>query len=187
MRRYFIGFALLLSWEVSAQNTTDFTFRKPDLSPLDKAYFPDHFAHDRKAGDKAILRITYSRPLAKGRELFGDLVPYGEVWRTGADETPELRVYQDVRIAGQTLGAGTYSVFTIPGEDSWTIIINTDLDYWGAYSYNKAQDVMRVPAPVSSLEKPVENFSIQFEEDGDNALMHFAWGTTVATLPITIL
>jgi hypothetical protein len=91
-----------------------------------------------------------------------------------------------VRIGGKTLKEGTYSLYTIPNEDSWTIIINTDLDYWGAYSYNESQDVMRVPATVSTLKQPVEAFSIQFEEDGDDALMHFAWGTTVATLPIEI-
>ena len=186
MKYYLISFALLLCGEVSAQSSANLTFRQPDKSPLDKAYFPDHFAHDREEGDKAILRITYSRPRANGRTLFGELVPYGKVWRTGADEAPELRVYQDVRIDGQTLREGTYSLFTIPNQDSWTIIINTDLDYWGAYSYDESQDVMRVPAPVSPLKQPVEAFSIQFEEDGDDALMHFAWGTTVATLPIEI-
>ncbi|MGB3779564.1 MAG: DUF2911 domain-containing protein [Tunicatimonas sp.] len=162
------------------------TFRGPDKSPLDKAYFPDHFAHDRKPGDAAIIRVTYSRPQANGRQLFGDLVPYGEVWRTGADEAPEIRFYRDVTIGGTKLPAGTYSLFTIPEKDSWTIIFNADLDYWGAYSYQKGQDAMRAQASVKKLDKPVDHFSIQFEEEGDDALMHLAWGDTVATLPIKI-
>ncbi len=178
-----IGLALLLSLGCAA---TAQTFRGPDKSPLDKAYFPDHFAHDRKPGDAAIIRVTYSRPQANGRELFGQLVPYGEVWRTGADEAPEIRFYRDVTIDGTTLPAGTYSLFTIPDKDSWTIIFNADLDYWGAYSYQEDQDALRAKASVKKLDKPVEYFSIQFEEDGDDALMHLAWGNTVATLPIKI-
>ncbi len=162
------------------------SFRAPDKSPLDKAYFPDHFAHDRKEGDQAIIRVTYSRPSANGRELFGELVPYGKVWRTGADEAPEIKFYQDVTIDGKTVKAGTYSLFTIPNKGNWTVVLSKDLDYWGAYSYNEKQDVLRAPASVKELAKPVENFSIHFAEDGDNALMHLAWGKTVATLPIKL-
>lgn len=162
------------------------SFRAPDKSPMDKAYFPDHFAHDRKEGDKAIIRVTYSRPSANGRELFGELVPYGKVWRTGADEALEIKFYRDVTIDGKTVKAGTYSLFTIPNEDAWTVILNKDLDYWGAYSYQEDQDVLRASASVKELSKPVDNFSIQFEEDGNNALMHLAWGNTVATLPIKL-
>ena len=161
-------------------------FRKPDQSPMDMAYFPDHFAHDRKEGEKAIIRVTYSRPLKKGREVFGKLVPYGKVWRTGANEATEVKFYQDVDFGGKKVSAGSYSLFTIPGEKEWVIILNSDLDYWGAYKYNEKNDVVRVPGSVISLTEPQENFSIQFESKGDKqGVMKMAWDKTVAEVPFT--
>ena len=152
---------------------------------MDIAYFPDHFAHDRKPGDQAMIRVTYSRPQANGREVMGELVPYGEVWRTGANEAPEIKLYQEVTIDGQTLAAGTYSLFTIPEKDAWTVIFNKDLDYWGAYSYDQEQDAVRASASTKVPDEPLEAFSIQFEEGPDNtAVMHLGWGSTVASLPI---
>ena len=177
-----VGILLALVSVVEAQ-----TFRGMDKSPLDIAYFPDHFAHDRKPGDQAVIRVTYSRPQANGREVFGNLVPYGKVWRTGANEATEIKFYQDVTIDGKKLAAGTYSLFTIPEKDAWTIIFNKDLDYWGAYSYNQKQDALRVSAPTVSLDQPVEAFSIQFEEgQGDTAIMHLAWDDTMANLTISL-
>lgn len=162
------------------------TFRKPDKSPMDMAYFPDHFAHDRKEGEKAIVRVTYSRPLKNGREIFGKLVPYGQVWRTGANEATEIKFYQDVDFGGKKVKAGSYSLFTIPGEKEWTVILNSDLDYWGAYKYNQKNDVLRVPASVSSLSEPLENFSILFERKSDKqGVMKLAWDTTVAEVPFS--
>ena len=176
------GLLLILSPAVEAQ-----TFRGLDKSPLDIAYFPDHFAHDRKPGDKAAIRVTYSRPQANGREVLGDLVPYGDVWRTGANEAAEIKFYQDVTIDGKKLAAGAYSLFTIPEKDAWTIIFNKDLDYWGAYSYNQKEDVLRVSAPAKPLDEPLEAFSIQFEPgEGNNAIMHLGWGDEVASLPIQL-
>jgi hypothetical protein len=161
------------------------TFRKADKSPLDYAYLPDHFAHDRKEGEKAIVRVTYSRPLKNGREIFGKLVPYGKVWRTGANENTEIKLYQDVELGGKKVNAGTYSLFTIPNEKEWTIILNSDLDYWGAYKYNEKNDVVRFTAPVATLNEPLENFSIQFEPKGEKqAIMRLGWDKTAAEVPI---
>lgn len=175
-----ILFALVCSISV-AQN-----FRTPDKSPMDMAYFPDHFAHDRKEGEKAIIRVTYSRPLKNGREVFGKLVPYGKVWRTGANEATEIKFYQDVDFGGKKVKAGSYSLFTIPAEKEWVVILNSDLDYWGAYKYNEKNDVVRVPASVTSVTQPLENFSIQFEKKGDKqGVMKFAWDTTVAEVPFS--
>ena len=150
------------------------------------AYFPDHFAHDRKEGEKAIVRVTYSRPSKNDREVFGKLVPYGAVWRTGANESTEIKFYQDVDLNGQKVKAGSYSLFTIPGEKEWTIILNSDLDYWGAYKYNAKNDVVRTTATVSSLADPLENFSIQFESKGDKkGVMKLGWDKTVAEVPFS--
>lgn len=161
-------------------------FRKPDKSPMDMAYFPDHFAHDRKDGEKAIIRVTYSRPVKNDREVFGKLVPYGKVWRTGANESTEIKFYQEVDLNGKKVKAGTYALFTIPGEKEWIIILNSDLDYWGAYKYNEKNDVVRVTAPVSTLTEPLESFSVQFQSKGDKkGVMKLGWDKTVAEVPFS--
>lgn len=174
----------LLGWIATASAQS---FREPDKSPMDMAYLPDNFAHDRKKDDKAIIRVTYSRPSRNGRELFGSkLVPYGKVWRAGANEAAEIRFYQDVTLGGQPVKAGMYSLFAIPEKEAWTIILNSDLDYWGAYSYRQEADVVRVQAAVSVLEESVEAFTIQFKAEGaGKATMMLAWGTTLVSVPVT--
>ncbi len=157
-----------------------------DKSPMDMAYYPDNFAHDRKFAPKligdmpAIIRVTYSRPAKKERAIFGKLVPYNEVWRTGANEATEIKFYRDVTIQGNPIKAGTYSLFTIPGEKEWTLIFNNDLDVWGAYTYNQDQDVLRVNVPVKRSEKVIEDFSIKFKKVKDNeTLMMMGWDSTL--------
>jgi hypothetical protein len=161
--------------------------RAIDKSPMDMAYYPDNFAHDRKAGDKAIIRVTYGRPTKNGRVIFGQLVPYNAVWRTGANEATEIKLYEAIELAGQKVKAGSYALFTIPGEKEWTIILNSDLDYWGAYSYNASHDVLRITAPVIALTETVENFTIQFEKKGVNeGVMKLAWDNTLVTVPFKL-
>ncbi|WP_394992340.1 DUF2911 domain-containing protein [Emticicia sp.] len=180
-------FALLIV-EVQAQK-----MRGTDKSPMDMAYYPDNFAHDRKFAPKligdmpAIVRVTYSRPAKKEREVFGTkIVPYGEVWRLGANESTEIKFYQDVMIQGKKVKAGTYSLFAIPNATEWTIILNKDLDFWGAYSYNAANDILRVNVPVKKTEEVVESFSIQCIKGGDkDTIMKMAWDTTLIELPIS--
>lgn len=92
--------------------------------------------------------VHYGAPAVRDREVFGSLVPYDQVWRTGANEATTLTVSTDVRIEGQDLPAGTYGVFSIPGEQSWTFIFNGTSEQWGAYQYDEARDVLRVEVPV---------------------------------------
>lgn len=182
MKSFVIAFLLVL---LSSHSSFAQSFRSPDKSQLDVAYLPDHFAHDRTEGQKAIVKVYYSQPLKKDREIFGKKVPYGKVWRTGANEAVEFKAYQDISIGGKNLAAGTYSLFTIPGEKEWTIIINTELDYWGAYQYKKEHDVLRVTVPSSSMDKVVEAFSVRFEDMGDSkAVMRLAWDQTLVEVPI---
>ncbi len=116
------------------------------------------------------LKITYSEPHKKGRIIFGDLVPYGKVWRTGANEATEITITQDIQIANTTLKAGTYSLFTIPEKETWTIIINKDLGLWGAYNYNAKMDVMRFTVPAQTLQGAVyEPFTIQIDQKNNKA------------------
>ncbi len=173
-----------LFFTVSSASVFGQGFQGTDKSPMDMAYFPDNFAHDRKGDEKAIIRVTYSRPAKNGREVFGKLIPYGKVWRTGANEATEIKIYQDVTVNGKALKAGTYSLFTIPGESEWTIIFNSDLDYWGSYSYKESSDVLRVTATAKKIGETIEAFSIQFAKAGNNgATMLIGWDKTVAEVP----
>lgn len=181
-------FALLVV-EANAQK-----MRGIDKSPMDMAYYPDNFAHDRKFAPKligdmpAIVRVTYSRPAKKDREVFGTkIVPYGEVWRLGANESTEIKFYQDVTIQGKKVKAGTYSLFAIPTATEWTIILNKDLDFWGAYSYNKDNDVLRVSVPTKKTDEMIENFSIQCIKGSNDkeTIMKMAWDTTLVEVPIS--
>ncbi|QKZ13866.1 DUF2911 domain-containing protein [Spirosoma sp. KUDC1026] len=164
-----------------------------DKSPMDMAYYPDDFAHDRKfapakVGDTGYARVIYSRPAKNGREVFGKLVPYGKVWRVGANEATEIKLLKDATIQGKTVKAGVYALYAIPTETAWTIILNSDLDQWGAYSYKQDMDVLRVTAPVKKTDEPVENLTIQFRKVGDNAkesVMMIAWDTTLIEVPIS--
>lgn len=167
-------------------------FRSLDKSPMDMAYLPDDFAHDRKfaperkLGERAIIKVVYSRPQKKGREVFGGIVKYNEVWRLGANETTEMKVYQDIQIGGKVLTKGTYAVFAIPTAAEWTIIFNSDLDEWGHYSYQEEHDVLRVKATVKSTDDTIEAFSIRFEDTASGGIMRFGWENTIAELTIEV-
>jgi hypothetical protein len=131
------------------------------------------------------LKITYSQPHKRERVIFGKLVPYGEVWRTGANEATELTVTRDVIINNLPLKAGTYSLFTIPERDSWTIIINSDLGLWGSYNYNSKMDVIRFTVPVQLMQGAVyEPFTIILDQKNDKAEIILAWDTVQVRIPV---
>src|ERR1700749_3794262 len=108
------------------------------------------------------ISVTYSRPNAKGRKIFNGMEPYGTVWRTGANNATVLKLTDTVTIAGNVVPAGEYSLFTIPGKDDWTIILNKTARQWGAYSYDEKQDLLRFKVKATGLEHPVETFTIAF-------------------------
>ena len=180
---------MLTILEVNAQK-----LRGLDKSSMDMAYYPDNFAHDRKFSpkpewnDKALARVTYSRPNKKDREVFGKLIPYGKLWRVGANEATEIKFFNDVTIQGKKIKAGVYSLYAIPNEMDWTIILNTDLDQWGEYSYKEIMDAARFKVPIKKGEEVVENLTIQFMQANDKlneAVMMIAWDKTMAELPIS--
>lgn len=149
-----------------------------DKSPLDMAYYP------RRGAKK--VKVIYSRPFKKGRDIFGGIIKYGKVWRTGANETTEIRFGQDATFGGKSVKAGSYALFTIPGKDKWTIILNKGYDSWGAYGYKEADDVLRIEVPVKNdAGKSLENFSIGFGEDGGKVNMVLGWDKTRVKVPIT--
>lgn len=114
--------------------------------------------------DGTKVTINYSAPSARGREIMGGLVPFGKVWRTGANKATAFEIDKDVKVEGQDLKAGKYGLFTIPGEDSWTIIFSTNWEQWGAFNYNKDEDVLRVEVKPAEIEKFIETFTITVRE-----------------------
>ena len=129
------------------------------------------------------VSVTYGRPAKKGRDVYGALVPYGQVWRAGADEATEITFKKDGTLGGKPVKAGTYTLFVIPNEKSWTVILNSQLKQWGAYEYDKhkAKNVLEVPANVKSLGSVVESFTIKIE--GGQLL--FEWDKTQAAVPVS--
>lgn len=131
------------------------------------------------------LKITYSQPSKRGRIIFGDLVPYNQVWRTGANEATEITITKDIKLDNQLLKAGTYSIFTIPKKDFWTVIINKDLGLWGSYNYNASMDVFRLEVPVQVLQDGVyEAFTIQVDQRNNKAELVFLWDIIRVAVPI---
>src|SRR5258706_7879453 len=134
------------------------------------------------------LKITYSQPHKRGRKLFGGLVPYGQVWRTGANEATELTVTKDILVNGTLLKAGTYSLFTIPDPEKWTIVFNSDLGLWGSYNYNPKMDVLRFQATVQPLADVVyEPFTIRIEAKNDRAEVRLLWNNVSIDFPVQFL
>lgn len=130
------------------------------------------------------MELIYSRPSMKGRKVFGDLVPYGKVWRTGANSATRIKFLDDVTFGGQNLKAGEYALFTIPGENEWEIIINKGNANWGT-DYKQADDILRVKAKSTSLPTAVETFTIEFNNiTANTADLVIKWDKTAVTVPI---
>ena len=155
------AFMMLVSGNVQAQK-----FSGLDKSPMDAASFPSSY----RVSDKT-AKVVYSRPQLNGR-LLSKLAPNGKVWRTGANEAAEITFYKDVNFGGKAVSAGTYTLFTIPGDNEWTVILSSDINVWGAYSYNEGNDVVRVMGKVTEGSESLEAFSMAFDDDGN---LHMGW------------
>ena len=131
------------------------------------------------------MELIYSRPAMKGRKIFGDLVPWSKVWRTGANNATRLKFNDDVMIGGKALKAGEYALYTIPGENEWDIIINKGSANWGT-NYKQEDDVLRIKAKPMKLNDKVETFTIQFANlQPTSADLHIMWDKTAVAIPIT--
>ena len=131
------------------------------------------------------ISITYSRPGAKKRVIFGNIVPYDKMWRTGANKATKISFSEEVTFAGQKLPAGEYSLFTIPSTSEWEVILNNELNLWGTGEYNEADDVLRVKIPSSSNENHVESLTIDlntFSSSGADLVL--SWEKTKVIIPI---
>lgn len=163
-------FAVIFTNQANAQE-----FKEIDKSPMDVSSYPDNWRNADK-----VIKITYSRPQLNGRSL-AKLAPAGKMWRTGANEATVVTFYKDVTFGGAAVKAGTYTMYTIPGEKEWTVVLSSQLNVWGAYFHKKENDVVRVKGTVSNSEKTIEQFSIAFGED---MTIHMGWANTIVSVSV---
>lgn len=176
MKIFISAIALVLLCFIS-QPVQAQTFPQMDASPMDLAMArPDK-------DSPPIARVIYSRPQKKGRDIFGGLVPYGEVWRTGANEATELTLYKTLMVGNKKLTAGTYTLYTIPNKDNWTIIISSDTNVWGAYSYKEDKDVARISVKTRSAAAPIESLSMIFRPEDDGTTLMIGWDDEYVEIP----
>ena len=176
-RLQFLGILILLCAAVLSTTAQDLPGLDP--SPADIAYLREN---GRRSAP--VAKVIYGRPLKKGRTMLGGVEKYGAVWRTGANETTEIKLFKPVTFGDKQLPVGTYSLYTIPNKDEWTIIFNSKLDTWGHYEYDESKDVARIKVPAGKTDKEVEAFTINFEGGNGNATMVLAWENTLVRIPV---
>ena len=145
---------------------------------------------DCKLSDGKTIKMDYSSPRVKGRKIFGAssekaLVPFGEVWRTGANEATTFVTTANVTVGGKDVPAGSYTIYTIPKADAWTLIISKKTGEWGTEYAGEKEDLARVPMSVSKTSGPVENFTIAFDQGGKKCTLRMEWESTRASVDIT--
>jgi|SRR5580704_2502855 hypothetical protein len=137
-----------------------------------------------KFDDGKTVTIQYSRPSMRGRKIFGELVPYGQVWRTGANAATSLKTDVDLTIGGASVPAGSYTLYTLPGPTSWKLIINKQTGQWGT-EYSQGQDLARVEMKVGQLPSGMETFTISLDKtSGDSALLKLDWENTISSVEV---
>lgn len=169
----FIGFSI----NMNAQK-----FRGIDKSPMDLV------ALKETKKSPSIIKIYYSRPQKKGREIFGNILPYGKMWRLGANEATEIIVSKDIIFGGSKLKEGHYSMYAIPNKKEWTVIINKKTDTWGNYEYDNSLDILRISVPVKKTDTELEAFSMKFKKISKDkkTTLFLAWDTTLVSIPIEL-
>ena len=150
---------------------------------------PPASAECKLTGGKTV-KIDYSSPRAKGRKIFGTagdkaVVPYDEVWRTGANEATTFVTDTNLTVGGKAVPAGSYTLFSVPKADAWTLVISKKTGEWGTDYPGEKEDLARVPMTVSKTSAPVENFTIGFDQAGSKCTLHMEWENTRASVEIS--
>jgi len=135
-------------------------------------------------GGGKTIKTDYSSPRMKGRKIYGDLVPFGQVWRTGANSATTFVSSSDVVVGGKAIPAGSYTLFTVPTADKWTLIINKKTGEWGIPYKYESDELARVDMKVSKLPSPLENFTISYAKSGSGCTLQIDWETTRASVDI---
>jgi len=136
-------------------------------------------------GGGKTIKTDYSSPRMRGRKIYGDLVPYGEVWRTGANDATTFVASSDVTVGGKAVPAGSYTIFTVPNKDKWILIINKKTGEWGIPYKYESDELARIDMKVSTLPSPVENFTIAYDKAGSGCTLRLDWATTRASVDIS--
>jgi hypothetical protein len=163
------------------------TYAPVDVSPMDMSYYPVDYPKLKMANDgipPPVVRVIYSRPHLQGRQLFHDVLRYGEPWRLGANESTEIQFFRDVTIQEKKIKAGRYILYCILGPDKWTIALNSNIDSWGL-KQDAAKDVQRFEIPVSHGNPSLEYYTMVFEKTDTGADLIIAWDDVVAKLPVS--
>ena len=134
----------------------------------------------------ATVTVDYAQVGVRGRTIWGDLVPYDKVWRTGANEATVFTASESILVDGNELPAGRYALFTIPGKEMWTVIFNSDADQWGAYSYDESKDVLRVDVKPVDLGRTQELMKVDILVKGNEGAVNLTWEKLVVSIPISI-
>lgn len=175
----FAAFVATSHCVIAQQKPTDL-----DKSPMDVSYYPANYPLLKMRGQvnaDPLARILYSRPQKKGRDIFGEEVKYSEVWRLGANEATELELFKNATIGGKKIPKGRYTVYCIPAETKWTIVLNKDNYSWGSFTYKPEKDVARIDVPLQKNTESVEAFTMFF----DNKSWVIEWDNLKASLPIS--
>jgi hypothetical protein len=175
----------------NAQTQSALVMKLPplDKSPMDMAYFPADYpllkAQNKKT-DPLVARVIYSRPQRDNRNIFGELVEYGQVWRMGANEATEIEFFRDVSVDGKKVAKGRYTLYAIPNATQWTLILNKDTDTWGAFIYDQKKDLLRINVPVQNTTVPVEACSMNFVKNASGIELQIAWDKVLVALPVVL-
>ena len=172
MKSKLIILALIASFSINAQ------IKKPNLSPRIKS--------EHQVG-LANITLQYGQPNKQGRVIFGKLIPYEKLWRTGANSSTKITIDREVSLANNKIPKGTYGLYSIPGKKEWTIIIHKNSRLWGAGGYKQENDLIRFKVPVTKLEDTVETFTIYFEGfNANGGNMVIAWENTKISIPVFV-
>lgn len=161
-------------------------YKDVDVSPMDMSYFPVDYPK-QKANDSTIApplaRVIYSRPHLQGRHIFHEVLSYGEPWRMGANEATELQLFTNVSIQGKTIRAGRYTLYCIPHQKEWTIVLNGNTDSWGLQQLH-SKDIDSFTIPVEVKNQSLEYYTMVFEKTDKGANLLMAWDNVELRLPI---
>lgn len=158
----------------------------PSYSQQDKSQRPSPPAQATcDLGGGKTLTVDYSSPRAKGRKVMGDLVPYGKVWRAGANEATTFVTDADLNVGGTTVPAGKYTIFTVPGENKWSLVISKKTGEWGTAYPGPSEDLARIDMKVSKTPAMVENFTIALDKSGSGCTMRMEWENTRASADVS--
>jgi hypothetical protein len=177
---------------VQAQKPSDLDKKPSDLdnSPMDMSYWPMNYPLLKMRGQAKsmpVARIIYGRPIKNGRVIFGNLQKYGALWRLGANESTEIEFFSNVKIGGRQINKGRYTMYCIPYENKWTLIINGNNYTWGDFKYDSKKDIVRKDVDIDRNTETIEALYMYFDETKTGANLIFLWDDLKASLPITLI